>query len=156
MPARSKVLWRTIYALGLLSAVYWLANAAMNSQAGELRVHRRESLGRRVWPRQFARYVRHQLYLPDQFRSRLLHGKGMNTFRLPFPLGTHANDAGCYAECHAAGLHDSFVNYATSKGDYVSLIHTTLSGIIRLPAIFKVFERLDRGTVADAQASYNT
>jgi endoglucanase len=83
--------------------------------------------------------------------------KGMNTFRLPFRWERMQRTPNGALDATELSRMDSFVNYATSKGDYVLLDPHNFERYYPSTSNFQSSSNgLIGGTVADAQSSYNS
>jgi endoglucanase len=84
-------------------------------------------------------------------------GKGMNTFRLPFRWERMQTTPDATLNATQLGYMDSFVNYATSKGDYVLLDPHNFERYYPSSGNFQSSNQgLIGGTTADTQSSYNS
>jgi endoglucanase len=83
--------------------------------------------------------------------------KGMNTFRLPFRWERMQTTPDGPLDPTQLGYMDTFVNYASSKGDYVLIDPHNFERYYPLSSNFQSSSQgLIGGTVADTQSSYNS
>lgn len=83
--------------------------------------------------------------------------KGMNTFRLPFRWERMQRTPNGALDATELSRMDTFVNYATSKGDFVLIDPHNFERYYPLSSNFQSSSQgLVGGTVADTQTSYNS
>jgi endoglucanase len=158
MLARSRLFLRTACALSMLGVFHWVvAPGVAISRAGEL-----EYTGVDLSTAEFGASVLPGVYgtnytYPTSQEIDYYTSKGMNTFRLPFRWERMQTTPDGPLDPTQLGYMDTFVNYATSKGDNVLIDPHNFERYYPLSSNFQSSNQgLIGGSTADTQSSYNS
>jgi endoglucanase len=172
MPARSRRIFQMFCAFSLLLIALYLAMAcrADFTSAGELQYTGVNLSGAEFGMSSLPGIYNSAYTYPTNSEVDYYTNKGMNTFRMPFRwerlqtipnslINNSSPTASTAEKDNYAELQrmDAFVNYATSKGDYVLIDPHNFERYYPLSSNFQSSSQgLIGGTTADSQSSYNT
>ena len=158
MQSCSRYLFRTLCLFSLVLAVHFaLAYSAANSHAGDLTYTgvnlSTAEFGAGTLPGTFGTNYTY----PTSQEIDYYTNKGMNTFRLPFRWERMQRTPNGALDATELSRMDTFVNYATSKGDYVLIDPHNFERYYPLSTNFQQSAQgLIGGSTKDTQSSYNT